>query len=179
MLCQSHQTCVVQASGARQERLMRLIQDAEAVYMLCQSHQPCVMQASGARQAKLMQLLQKAEALGKPISHPYTAIKIEPDPHHSQMDFKSLPHRSWYTIRLYRYIYQNSDIPFLLSRSANASLAHADLLHMHLALTGKLSEHGYCCYFYQLADCNLWILSQVFLCFSHYTASFFRHDYVI
>lgn len=76
------------------------------------------MQASGARQAKLMQLLQKAEALGKPVSHPYTAIKLEPDSHHSQMDFESLPRKSWYTIRLYRYIYiyvhQNSNIPFLL-----------------------------------------------------------------
>ncbi|KAL3151416.1 low-affinity Fe(2+) transport protein [Trebouxia sp. C0009 RCD-2024] len=54
------------------------------------------LQASGARQAKLMQLLQKAEALGKPVAHPYTAIKLEPDPHHPHMDFKSLPHKSWY-----------------------------------------------------------------------------------
>lgn len=147
-----------------------------AVYMLCQLNQTCVMQASGARQAKLMQLLQKAEALGKPVAHPYTAIKLEPDPHHPHMDFKSLPHKSWYTLRLYRYIHQNSDVPCLFSRSANIRLAHSDLLHMHLAPTGQHSENGYC---YCLAGCNLWILSQMFLCFSLYAASFSRHDNVV
>ena len=49
------------------------------------------------RQAKLMTLLQKAEALGKPVSHPYTAIKLQPDAEHPGLSFKALPQKSWYS----------------------------------------------------------------------------------
>ena len=61
------------------------------------SYHFCVKQASGVRQAKLMTLLQKAEALGKPVSHPYTAIKLQPDADHPGLSYKALPQKSWYS----------------------------------------------------------------------------------
>lgn len=47
------------------------------------------------RKVQLMGLLQKAEALGKPLSHPYTAIKLEPDPDHPHIGYNTLPQKSW------------------------------------------------------------------------------------